>query len=285
MSSAVLCQLAAGFFSELKKFGGFPFATDRILFWCILAAVLAACVGAFRSSAVRALFRRELSAYFLSPIAYVVLTVFVLIASIVFNMMVLRGRINEVSPVINFMCIMMIFISPVLTMRLFAEESRSGTIEVLMTAPITDVQVVVAKYFAALFFYAFLFLPSLAYPAVLCWLGAPDEGAVFAAYVGALLVGAVFLSVGILISSLTSNQIVAAVAGIIFLFLLCIAGNFVPTGTHWVHHTLRYLSIFGHLENLQMGVMDTRDLIFFVSMSVFFLFLTVRSVESRKWRL
>ncbi|NOZ21030.1 MAG: ABC transporter permease [Planctomycetes bacterium] len=285
MSSAVLCQLATGFFSELKKFGGFPFASDRILFWCLVGGLAIVCVGVFRSAAVRALFHRELSAYFLSPIAYVVLTVFVLISSIIFHQMLINARTNEVSHIIGFMCILMVFISPVLTMRLFAEESRSGTIEVLMTAPITDAQVVLGKYFAAMFFYAFLFVPSLAYTLVLCWLGSPDDGTVFSSYFAAMLMGSVFVSVGILISSLTSNQIVAAVAGIIFLFLMYVAGSFVPTGTHWVQRTLRYLSLFGHLENLRMGVVDTRDLIFFVSMSAFFLFLTVRSVESRKWRL
>jgi len=284
MSGAVLCQLATGFFSELKEFGGFPFATDRILFWSVLVGVLVICIGVFRSGAVRALFRRELSAYFLSPIAYVVLTVFVFISSILFFIYI-KNRAGDVGGILGTMSFIMIFVSPILTMRLFAEESSSGTIEVLMTAPITDVQVVLAKYFAALFFYAFLFLPTLAYPLVLCWLGEPDEGVVLSGYIGAMLIGAFYLSVGILMSSMSKNQIVAAVAGVILLLLLWIAGFFAPTGTDWAHHALQYVSLIGHLEPMLKGIVDSRDVLFFVSFVAFFLFLTVRSVESRKWRL
>lgn len=278
-------RLASGFFSQLREFLTFPFAMNRILFWCVLVVVAGACLAVFSSAAVRALFRRELSAYFLSPIAYIVLTVFVFISSLLFFMSVTKYLAGDVGGIIGTMSFIMIFIAPIITMRLFAEEAKSGTIEVLMTAPITDVQVVLAKYFAALFFYAFLFLPSIAYPLVLCWLGEPDKGATTAAYIGALLIGAVYLSVGILMSSLTRNQIVSAVAGVIFLLLFWLAGIFVPSGTDWVYHTLRYTSLVYHLESLLKGIVDSRDLIFFLSFTIFFLFLTVRSVESRKWRL
>jgi len=285
MSEVLLGTLATGFFTNVKDIAAFPFATSRILFWCVLAVLIGACAFTFSSASVRALFRRELNAYFFSPVAYVVLTVFVFISSILFFLHVTKGRLNDVGPITGTMTFLMIFICPIITMRLFSEEMRSGTIEVLMTAPITDVQVVLAKYFASLVFYTFLFVPSLAYPLVLCWLGSPDAGVVLSCYICALLVGAVYLAVGLLMSSLAKSQIVAAVAGIVFLLLFYLVGIFAESGTDWAHHTLQYLSLVEHQESLIRGIVDSRDLVFFVTFAIFFLFLTVRSVESRKWRL
>jgi len=184
-----------------------------------------------------------------------------------------------------FFWLVVVFVAPVLTMRLLAEERRSGSIEVLMTAPVTEGQVVAGKYLAALLFYAFLWLPTLAYAGIVAYNSKIDWGVVGAGYLGILLVGALFLSVGTFTSAMTSNQIIAAVmafAILLGLFAFSLV-QYLATASAF-KDALAYLSIPQHMEEFAKGVVDTRRLVFYVTSTLFFLFLTSRALEARKWR-
>jgi ABC-2 type transport system permease protein len=243
--------------------------------------------------AVWATFLRELRAYFFSPLAYVVLFFLLVANGVIFAIIV--GYLNDpMAPAgrpfdyffNNFVFwAMQLFGAPVLTMRLLAEERRSGSIEVLMTAPVTENQVVVGKYLGALTFYIFLWLPTVLYGVILESYTDVDWGPVAAGYLGLVLIGALFLSIGLFASSLTRNQLIAAIITFALLLLLVLGvallGNLVDTP--WLSDTLAYLNTLDHQEELSHGIVDTRRLVLYVSGTVFFLFLTARTLENNKW--
>ncbi|RLF30465.1 MAG: ABC transporter permease, partial [Thermoplasmata archaeon] len=225
-----------------------------------------------------------LNAYFLSPIAYIVMTVFLFLSGIFFFAGLVRTQEAYMRGVFLNMGIILLFISPAISMRLLAEEARSGTIETLMTAPVTDFQAVFGKYLASLGFYIFLLIPTIAYPIMLSFVGNPDWGPVISGYIGLILVGCFYMAVGILASSLTKNQIVAAIVGFVILLVFWLIDIISARGSGAVHEVLQYVTLFYHLDTFVKGLIDSRDVVYYLSMSAFFLFLTVRSVESRKWR-
>lgn len=242
------------------------------------------------------LWKKELAGYFLSPVAYVVTVFFLIVMGVSFWLLIgvlsegAKGLsvMNELFGSIFFWLALLIVI-PILTMRLFAEERRSGTFESLMTAPVRDTEVVLAKYAGALTFYAMMWLPTLAYVWVLRAFspeGAPvDLGAVAGGYVGALVLGAFFLALGLFASALTRNQIVAAIAAFALICVFFLAG-FVP----YVWHTPSaqrlggYTSAVMHMLDFARGVVDTRPLAFYAINTAFLLFATVKVVEARRWK-
>ena len=243
---------------------------------------------------ILATLQRELKAYFYSPLAYVVLCFLLVVNGIVFAL-ILSFLNDPMSPAGRpldlffggtfFFWLVVVFAAPVLTMRLLAEERRSGSIEVLMTAPVTEGQVVAGKYLAALLFYAFLWLPTLAYAGIVAYNSEIDWGVVGSGYLGILLVGALFLAVGTFASAMTSNQIIAAVmsfAILLGLFAFSLV-QYLANG-QVLKDALAYLSIPQHMEEFAKGVVDTRRLVFYVTTTLFFLFLTSRALEARKWR-
>lgn len=239
---------------------------------------------------------RELRAYFYSPLAYVVLTLWLLFNGAIFAVILtyLNGpqAAGSVTPLKLYLggtflfWVVMLIMVPVLTMRLLAEERRSGTIEALMTAPISEIQVVVGKYLAALAFYLFLWLPTLAYAAIVARSSAElDWGPVASGYLGVVGIGAVFLAVGIFGSALTRNQIVAALVTFAMLlgyFILVFVDYLLTEGT--AKEVLGYVNLADHMDELGNGLVDTRRLIFWVTMTVLFLFLSGRALQARKWR-
>jgi len=245
-------------------------------------------------SGILATLQRELKAYFYSPLAYVVLCFLLVVNGIVFAL-ILSFLNDPMSPAGRpldlffggtfFFWLVVVFAAPVLTMRLLAEERRSGSIEVLMTAPVTEGQVVAGKYLAALFFYAFLWLPTLAYAGIVAYNSKIDWGVVGSGYLGILLVGALFLAVGTFASAMTSNQIIAAVMSFaILLGLFAFSLVQYLANASALKDALAYVSIPQHMEEFAKGVVDTRRLVFYVTTTLFFLFLTSRALEARKWR-
>lgn len=235
---------------------------------------------------VLTLTRRELNAYFLSPMAYVVLTVFLVLSGIFFWRDIADPRGAEASMRFVFypLGFILMLICPMITMRLLAEEVRSGTIEPLMTAPVTDFQVVLSKFLGATGFYICLLVPTVAYAGVLRYFSTPDWGPILSGYLGIVLLGCLLVSLGLFISSLTKNQIVAGIASFVSIFILWALGYFAQVAGEQLKPVLEYLGIFEHLDNFAMGNIDTKDIIYYLSLTVFFLFLTVRVVETRKWR-
>ena len=244
------------------------------------------------------LLNREIRAYFLSPVAWVVLFFFLLLTGFNFYAGVAalnRGpsEVTVVEAFFNtvFFCFGFVLVFPLITMRLFSEEYKMGTIEPLMTAPVRDSEVVLAKYCGALFFYVVLWLPSLLYFLVFTWVtrlqAAGAAGPFIGAYAMLLLIGMFYLSVGCLASALTRNQIVAAVmsfSAITLLFFMGLLTFFILNVTPALRETTAYFSALEHMAEASRGFFDTRPVVFYLSLTVFVLFLTFHVFQSRRWR-
>lgn len=249
------------------------------------------------SKSFRVLWRRELKSHLLSPLSYGVLTLFLVIMGTGFWMTIQAYAQGTAGvPILRvlfgeslFFWIGMMVMAPVITMRLFAEEKRSGTFETLMTAPVTDVQVVMAKYAGALTFFGLMWMPTGFYVYVLARFqpaAAPvDMGALLNTFFGILLTGSFYLSVGLFASSMTKNQVVSAMTSFCLLLIMFFAGflpYYAPSAT--IQEITRYLSAIYHMMEFTRGEFDTRPVVLFVSLTALFLFLTVKVVESRQWK-
>ncbi|MBI5865491.1 MAG: ABC transporter permease [Planctomycetes bacterium] len=234
-----------------------------------------------------AIMQRELLALFYSPIAYIVIAGFLLLTGI---LMLVSGSFAPGQPAtlrsfFAFTPYVLTMIIPAITMRLISEEYRNGTIEPLMTAPITDAQMVVGKYLAALVFYAIMLLGTFVYLLVMMFYGKPDFGASVASYIGLLLVGAAFLGFGMFTSSVTRNQIVAWILGTVPLLLLVWFAAFIATKTEGVlREAFQRINVERHLDQFNRGLVTTESVAFFVATAVLFVFLSVKVVESKRWR-
>ncbi len=253
-------------------------------------------------SNVLAIAQKELKSYFASPIAYIVIGFFALLFGYFFvallafferqsmQMMGMGGPqsmdINQqlIRPLLMNASVVVLFVLPMITMRTYAEEKRSGTIELLLTSPLTDFQIIMGKFLGAMALYTAMLAVTLIHVAVLFAFGNPEWRPVATGYLGLLLMGGCFISVGLLISSLTRNQIVAGMATFAVFLLLWVI-NWIGTFTGpTTQEVLNYLSITDHFDDFTRGVLDTRHLVYYVSFIAFGLFLTARSVDSERWR-
>ena len=248
---------------------------------------------------------KELRSYFQSPVAYIVIAVFLVISGIIFSLrfsmfyqqsleisrnpyLMQQYSLNVTEHVLqpmlftlNFLSLLMI---PMLTMRTFAEDKKTGTIELLFTYPVRDIEVALSKFFACIAVYACIVGLTLLYPAFVARFAEIEIASIALGYGGLLLSGAAFVALGIFISSLTENQIVAVAAsyGLLLMFwLLGAAENLMPPPYNVV---LTDLSLFIHLEDFGSGVLDSHDLLYYLMFTAFFMFLTLRSLEVAKWK-
>jgi ABC-2 type transport system permease protein len=246
--------------------------------------------------------RKELKGYFASPIAYALMALFAVIIGYFFYaatyFTVVRGmeaqmmgrpmpiNVNDwiVNPVLMNASVIGLFMIPMLTMRLFAEEKRSGTIELLATSPVRDAEIILGKWFAALLMYASLLAISMINFALLFVYSSPDWKPILVSFLGLLLQGGCLLAIGTFISSLTRNQIIAAAGAFavcLLLWVLSWVTEFDSTATSKI---ISYLSVVSHFEPFNRGVLDLKDITFYISVIFFGLFLTARSMESLRWR-
>lgn len=247
--------------------------------------------------------KKELKSYFVSPIAYIVITIFLVISGYFFysgfafyNLLSMQAasspygalglNITEgvLRPLFLNLSIVMLLLMPGLTMRLFAEEKKLGTIELLFTYPVRDGEVLFGKFCASLLAFALMLFLSGFYLIFLFLYGEPEYGPIITCYLGLFLMGTSLISLGILTSSLTENQIIAFVtafgAGLLF-WVIGWASHFTsPT----VGQVFSHLSIIEHYDNFTKGVIESKDVIFYISFSILCLFVTLRSLESKKWR-
>jgi len=227
--------------------------------------------------------RRELTGYFCSPIAYVALAVFLLISGYMFQDDFRSGQPVGMRSIFEQMVWLLVFIIPVLSMGLIAQEWATGTIESMMTAPIGEAEVVMGKFLGALIFFLVLLAPTLLYLGLLCLYGRPDFGPILSGYIGIVLVGALFIAVGLFCSSLTKSQVVAAVASAALLFLITILPAFKATlSVFWT--AVVEQGVMAHYRDFSRGVIDTGGIIFFLACTGVFLFFTVKVLESRRWQ-
>jgi len=243
------------------------------------------------------LLSREISAYFRSPIAYTVLVFFLVITGFNFyaGVSLLNQGVTDVTVVYVFFNTVFFWFPfvlsfPLLTMRLFSEEYKLGTIEPLMTAPIGDFQVVLAKYMGAMFFFVILWLPSLLYFVLFQWLtgqeAADAAGAWVGGYIMLLLMGMFYMAIGCLASALTRNQIVAAIMAFVAItmtFFMSMLTLLVLNISSSLRDFAAYFSAIDHMMEFSQGVFDTRPVVFYLSMTVFTLFLTFQVFQRRKW--
>ncbi|HRX85262.1 MAG TPA: ABC transporter permease [Phycisphaerae bacterium] len=230
--------------------------------------------------------QRELSAYFFSPIAYAVLAIFMLTLGVLFiQTTFLPGADASLRQLVSVMPLVLAIFLPVLTMRLLAEEFRSGTIETLMTAPVNEADVILGKFLGAYLFYVVMLLCTLVFAIIVAAYGQLDIGMLAATYLGLLVLGALYLAVGIFFSACTSNQIIAAVCTILPLLLFTyLAEMGAKSVSGFWALLLHYVSIQGHFLDFTRGLVDFTDLVFFVTTTALFLFLAVKVLESRRWR-
>ncbi len=232
---------------------------------------------------IMSIYQRELRSYFNSAIAYIVITIFLLICGWFFaSNFFLMGQAT-VRTVLTVIPLVFIFFAPAITMRTLAEEKKSGTIELLVTMPTKDIEIVLGKFFAALTLLAIALAFTFAYVFTASLLGNLDEGPTLGGYVGLILVGAVYLAIGIFASSTSENQIVAFIIGFALVFVFFMLDKVLIFMPGPLASILEYLSVDYHYNSLARGVIDSRDLIYYLSLTSFALMLSVRSLESRKW--
>ena len=244
---------------------------------------------------------KELRSYFASPIAYVVIGFFALLYGYFFYAMLsffnrqsmqmsmgMGGSLNInqmlIAPVLSNVSVILLFVLPMVTMRTYSEEKRTGTIELLLTSPLTDTQIILGKFLGALGLYAAMLAVTAIHLALLFLYGNPEWKPILTGYLGLLLMGGCFIALGLLISSLTRNQIVAGmITFAVFLMLWVInwIGTFVgPTAQAILSH----LSITDHFDDFAKGVLDTKHIVYYASFIAFGLFLTAKAVDSERWR-
>ena len=247
-------------------------------------------VAAFRAvgnglAAIMAVTRRELYSYLVSPMVYVVTAVFLLINGVIFFATLASGFPEpNLRPILPTTAFLLLLVIPVLTMRLLAEEKSTGTMELLMTFPITDTQVVIGKFLATWAVYGLMLFTTLGNVAILKAFGNTEWGPLITAYLGLALFGAAVISIGMLSSSLTRSQIVAAVTGIGLLLLLWILGGVGPMMSPTLGAFFAYLSVNDHLNSFMQGVIDLKDVVYYLSITAGTLFLTVQIFQSARWR-
>jgi len=247
-----------------------------------------------------AIYKRELFYFFNSIIAYVVITVFALLAGYffsarmaLFNLLSMQSSypIRQLSladivvrPLFDNMSTIMLLILPLLTMRLLSEERKSGTAELLFTYPISDWDVILGKFFATLTVFATMLALTLLYPIILVKYASPEPGVFFTCYLGLFLMGTSFIAMGLFFSCLGENQIVAGVSTFGFGLIFLIIGWVAPFVSSSVGTVINQISIRFHFQNFSIGIIDSNDIVYYLLFSIFFLFLSSRVLESNRWR-
>ena len=243
---------------------------------------------------------KELRSYFASPIAYILIGFFLLPFGVFFylyldnfvkqsmQMAQYGGAVNVNQQVIRYVLqnasVIILFIMPMITMRTYSEEKRSGTIELLLTAPITDFQIIMGKFLGAMALFASMLAVTLVHMAILFAIGNPEPLPILTSYLGMLLMGGCFVAVGLLISSMTKNQIVAGMVTFIVFLLLWVIDWVATFVNPTAQAILSYLSFTQHLTDFMRGVIDTKHVVYYLSFIAFGLFLTARSVDTERWR-
>ena len=248
-----------------------------------LSAILdiKAMLGNFRHTGT--IFRKELRSYFNSAVAYVVIVVFLAIVGWFYTSNLFLSNVASMRLMFELVPAVFLFVVPAITMRLLAEEKKTGTIELLSTKPLHDAEIIVGKFLAAWALIGIALLPTLIYYVTIASLGTVDNGPIIGGYVGLMLMAGVFVAVGLLASSLTDNQIVAFIVGFLFVFILFMLDKILIYIPEFMASVVEFLGVDYHFSNIARGVIDSRDIIYFFSILGFSLYLSVLSLERRKW--
>lgn len=233
---------------------------------------------------VFAIAKKELTAYFKSPIAYIVLILTISVFNVFFYMIIDQNREASLRDVFKVMEFMFVFLIPLLTMKIFSEEKLTGTIEFLMTSPITNTAIVLGKYLGSLIFFTLIIIMTVTYYFIIEYFGQPDRMSILTGFLGIWLEGSFFLAIGILTSSWTRNQIIAAISSYAILFLLYFSISFTNSLSGPMEAVVRYAGTWSHLGNFTVGLITIADVVYYLSGIILCLILTRFGIENRLWR-
>ncbi|RPI14328.1 MAG: ABC transporter [Ignavibacteriae bacterium] len=232
---------------------------------------------------IKTIYLKELKSYFNSPVAYIVIIVFLVIVGWFFTNGFFQSNYATLRSMFDMVPFVFLFFIPAITMRSFSEEKKQGTIELLLTKPVQDYELVVGKFLAALVLTLITLLPTVIYLVAVIYLGSVDPGPIIGGYLGLILMAAVYIGIGILASSLTENQVIAFIVSFVVIFALFMMGKFLVQVSPTLVSAVEYISTDYHYTNISRGVIDSRNLIYYFSMIFLTIFLTKMSLESRKW--
>ncbi|RPI05105.1 MAG: ABC transporter [Ignavibacteriae bacterium] len=234
-------------------------------------------------SNIGTIFKKEIRSYFNSAVAYVVMVVFLAIVGWMYTSSMFLINVASLRMMFELIPLVFLFLVPAITMRLLAEEKKAGTIELLATKPLHDWEIVTGKFLAAWALIGIALLPTLVYYITVAFLGEIDNGPVIGGYLGLMLMAGVFVAIGLLASSVTENQIVAFIVGLLLMFVFYMLDKVLIFVPDFMTSVVEYLGIDFHFSNIARGVIDSRDIIYFVSLLGFTLYCSVVSLERRKW--
>ena len=232
---------------------------------------------------VKSIFFKELRSFFNSPVAYIVIVVFLVILGWFFTSNLFIANISSLRTVFEMTPFLLLFFAPAITMRLISEEKKSGTLELLITKPVRESEIITGKFLAAWTLYLFTLLPTLCYFIIVSFIGTLELGPVIGGYIGLMLVGAVFLAVSIFGSSLTENQVVAFIVSFLIVFGLFMIDKVLIYLPSSFASIFEYISVDYHFSNIARGVIDSRDLIYYASAIIFLLLLGTAVLQKRRW--
>ncbi len=230
-----------------------------------------------------AIFKKEFKSYFASPTAYVLIGLFVLLSSIIFyiNLSQATAEYNYLN--LNYMSLFLILIIPILTMKILADERKSGTEVLLITSPTSITSIVIGKYLAAFSVFLVMTVITFIYPIIISALGEPAMAEIIGGYVGFILLGASFIAFGVFASSLTESQIIAAIVSIVALLIMWLLQGIAPSlGGIW-SDILNWFSLYSRTEDLYAGILSLKSIVYYLSFSAIFVFLAIRVIEKRRW--
>jgi len=232
---------------------------------------------------IKHIFQKELRSFFNSPVAYIVIVVYLVILGWFFTSNLFINNLATLRTVFEMTPFLLLFFAPAMTMRLISEEKKAGTLELLITKPIQESEIIVGKFLAAWTLYFFTLLPTLCYTISVGLLGSLDIGSVLGGYLGLLLVGGVFIAISVFGSSVTENQVVAFIVSLFIVFVLFMLDKVLFYLPSAVANVLEYVSIDYHFSNIARGVIDSRDLIYYASAVGFSLYLATAVLQKRRW--
>jgi ABC-2 type transport system permease protein len=231
-----------------------------------------------------AIAERELKAFFASTVAWIIAAAFMMMCGFLFTVILLNSNEASLRFLISNLSVVFLFIAPFLTMRLLAEENRLGTVELLLTNPVRDIEVVLGKFLGVMGFVLAMLAMTLYFPALLFIFGSPDPGPIITGYLGVILQASAFAAIGLAISSTTENQIVAAFVAFAINLILWLSESISQFVGKPLDAVMKYLSITSHFQDFSRGVIDSSHVLFFVSVVAACLFLTYLSLQARRWR-
>lgn len=230
-----------------------------------------------------AIFKKEIKSYFYSPIAYIIIGFFVLIISVLFFIANVINMSADFSSTISTASFLLVIIIPILTMRLIAEDRKSGVEVILITSPVSIGKIVLGKYFAALTIFLVMTVITIIFPVIMSFFGTIAVPQIISTYLGFILLGAALISIGIFASSLTENQIIAVVIAFVIMLVTWIISPVATYAGGIIATVLNWISLPAKFNNFTSGILDLSDVIYFISFIAIFIFLTIRMIEKRRW--